>query len=196
MKRPANSEHVMTDRLSSIITRSGDQGSTGLGDGSRISKNAERIHALGDVDELNTIVGLLRCESLPQDVDAFLAEVQHDLFDLGSELAVPGYQALLPAQLAMLERHAADWNDSLPPLKEFILPGGSKQAALAHQARAVCRRAERSVVALGEFDPMPPLPRQYLNRLSDVLFILSRHLNVAAGVPDVLWQPRRLAASE
>lgn len=185
----------MTNRLSSIITRSGDEGSTGLGDGSRVSKNAERIHALGDVDELNTVLGLLRCESLPEGVDAFLAEVQHDLFDLGSELAVPGYQALLPAQLQMLEQQAAAWNDSLSPLKEFILPGGCRAAAIAHQGRAVCRRAERSVVALGEFDAMPPLPRQYLNRLSDVLFILSRHLNAAAGVQDVLWQPRRLAAN-
>lgn len=186
----------MTDRLSSIITRSGDEGSTGLGDGSRVSKNADRIHALGDVDELNTVIGLLRCETLPQAVDAFLGEVQHDLFDLGSELAVPGYQALQPAQLQMLERYAADWNQTLPPLKEFILPGGCRAAAMAHQGRAVCRRAERSVVALGLFEAMPPLPRQYLNRLSDVLFILSRYLNAASGVPDVLWQPRRLAAAE
>jgi cob(I)alamin adenosyltransferase len=183
----------MTDRLSSIITRGGDAGTTGLGDGSRVSKNADRIHALGDVDELNCIIGLLRCESLPEGVDAFLAEVQHDLFDLGSELAVPGYQALQEAQLAMLEHHAAEWNAQLPALKEFILPGGCRAAAVAHQGRAVCRRAERSVVALGEFDAMPALPRQYLNRLSDVLFILSRHLNVAAQVPDVLWLPRRTA---
>ncbi len=186
----------MSDRLSSIITRSGDEGSTGLGDGSRVSKNADRIHALGDVDELNTIIGLLRCETLPQEVDAFLAEVQHDLFDLGSELAVPGYQALQAAQLGMLEQQAAAWNEALTPLKEFILPGGCRAAAVAHQARAVCRRAERSVVALGLFEPMPPLPRQYLNRLSDVLFILSRHLNVAAGVPDVLWQPRRVSTAQ
>lgn len=185
----------MSDRLSSIVTRSGDEGSTGLGDGSRVSKNADRIHALGDVDELNTVIGLLRCETLPQDVDALLGEVQHDLFDLGSELAVPGYQALQPAQLLMLEQCAADWNQALPPLKEFILPGGCRAAALAHQGRAVCRRAERSVVALGLFETMPPLPRQYLNRLSDVLFILSRRLNAANGVPDVLWQPRRLAAA-
>lgn len=186
----------MSDRLSSIITRSGDEGTTGLGDGSRVSKNADRIHALGDVDELNTVLGLLRCEILPEGVDAFLAEAQHDLFDLGSELAVPGYQALQPAQLAMLEQHAAAWNAELEPLKEFILPGGCRAAAIAHQARAVCRRAERSVVALGLFETMPALPRQYLNRLSDVLFILSRHLNVAAGVPDVLWRPRRLATGE
>ncbi|MFC3531180.1 cob(I)yrinic acid a,c-diamide adenosyltransferase [Vogesella facilis] len=183
----------MGHRLSRIITRTGDAGTTGLGDGSRVSKHSPRIHALGEVDELNCIVGLIRCESIPAEVDAFLAEVQHDLFDLGSELAVPGYQALQEAQLAMLEQQAAGWNEQLPMLKEFILPGGCKAAALAHQARAVCRRAERSVVALGEEEStLPALPRQYLNRLSDVLFILTRHLNAAANVSDVLWRPRRL----
>lgn len=181
----------MSDRLSSIITRSGDEGSTGLGDGSRVSKNADRIHALGDVDELNTIVGLLRCEALPQGVDAFLAEVQHDLFDLGSELAVPGYQALQPAQLDMLEQQAAAWNEALTPLKEFILPGGCRAAALAHQARSACRRAERAVVALAQRETVSDAARRYLNRLSDLLFVLSRYLNRQAGEPDVLWRPGR-----
>ncbi|MFC3627717.1 cob(I)yrinic acid a,c-diamide adenosyltransferase [Vogesella amnigena] len=187
----------MGHRLSRIITRTGDAGTTGLGDGSRVSKHSPRIHALGEVDELNCIVGLIRCEPLAAEVDALLAEVQHDLFDLGSELAVPGYQALQETQLAMLEQQAASWNETLPMLKEFILPGGCKAAALAHQARAVCRRAERSVVALDEVEPgLPALPRQYLNRLSDVLFILTRVLNAAAGVSDVLWQPRRLQQSD
>lgn len=181
----------MGHRLSKIITRTGDDGSTGLGDGSRVSKSALRIMAMGDVDELNCVVGLLRCESLPPDVDAALAEIQHDLFDLGSELAVPGYEALKESQLQYLEDIAAQWNASLPMLKEFILPGGCRAAAVAHQARAVCRRAERSLVALGAEELLPGLPRQYLNRLSDVCFILSRYLNQLAVVPDVLWRPRR-----
>lgn len=179
----------MGHRLSRIVTRTGDDGTTGLGDGSRLSKSAPRVMALGEVDELNCIVGLLRCEALPVEVDAFLAEVQHDLFDLGSELAVPGYEALHEVQLAMLEQRAGHWNEQLPMLKEFILPGGCRAAAVAHQGRAVCRRAERSLVQLDE--TVRSLPRQYLNRLSDVLFILARYLNQQAQVADVLWQPRR-----
>lgn len=179
----------MGHRLSRIVTRTGDDGTTGLGDGSRLSKSAPRVMALGEVDELNCIVGLLRCEALPAEVDAFLAEVQHDLFDLGSELAVPGYEALHESQLAMLEQQAEQWNAQLPMLKEFILPGGCRAAAVVHQGRAVCRRAERALVLLA--DTLRSLPRQYLNRLSDVLFILARYLNQQAQVADVLWQPRR-----
>lgn len=179
----------MGHRLSRIVTRTGDDGTTGLGDGSRLSKSAPRVMALGEVDELNCIVGLLRCEALPAEVDAFLAEVQHDLFDLGSELAVPDYEALHESQLAMLEQQAEQWNAQLPMLKEFILPGGCRAAAVAHQGRAVCRRAERALVQLT--DTLRGLPRQYLNRLSDVLFILARYLNQQAQVADVLWQPRR-----
>lgn len=182
----------MGHRLSRIITRTGDDGTTGLGDGSRVSKSAPRVMAMGEVDELNCVVGLLRCESLPDGVDAFLAEVQHDLFDLGSELAVPGYEALKESQLQMLEHQAGLWNAGLPMLKEFILPGGVRPAAVAHQARAVCRRAERSVVLLhAAEDGLRGLPRQYLNRLSDLLFILARYLNQQAAVADVLWKPRR-----
>ena len=183
----------MGHRLSRIVTRTGDDGTTGLGDGSRVSKDSPRVHGLGEVDELNCIVGLLRCETLPVAVDVFLAEVQHDLFDLGSEMAVPGYDALKDAQLMMLEAKAEQWNESLAMLKEFILPGGCRAAALAHQARAVCRRAERALVVLSGEEEVRDLPRQYLNRLSDVLFILSRYLNGQAGVADVLWQPRRIA---
>lgn len=182
----------MGHRLSRIITRTGDDGSTGLGDGSRVSKAAPRVMALGEVDELNCIVGLLRCEALPDGVDALLAEVQHDLFDVGSELAVPGYETLKEEQLALLEQYAAQWNAELAMLKEFILPGGCRAATVAHQARAVCRRAERALVLLGGDEAgLRGLPRQYLNRLSDLMFILARYLNQQAGVSDVLWQPRR-----
>jgi len=179
----------MGHRLSRIITRTGDAGTTGLGDGSRVSKHSPRIHALGEVDELNCIIGLIRCESLSAEVDALLAEVQHDLFDLGSELAVPGYQALLETQLAMLEQQAASWNESLPMLKEFILPGGCKAAALAHQTRAVCRRAERSVMSVHSRDQnIQANSLQLLNRLSDWLFVASRTLQRAEGGSEVLWQ--------
>ncbi|WP_293765513.1 cob(I)yrinic acid a,c-diamide adenosyltransferase [uncultured Aquitalea sp.] len=181
----------MGHRLSRIVTRTGDDGSTGLGDGSRVGKDSLRIQALGDVDELNSVVGLLLAEDLPADVSDRLLAVQHDLFDLGSELAVPGYEALKENHVAMLETWVGEMNEHLPMLKEFILPGGSRQAALSHQARSVCRRAERSVVAAAREAEVTQAARQYLNRLSDALFVLARHLNKHLGRPDVLWQPHR-----
>jgi cob(I)alamin adenosyltransferase len=181
----------MGHRLSRIVTRTGDDGTTGLGDGSRVGKDATRIAALGDVDELNSVIGVLLTETLPQEVGCWLSEVQHVLFDLGSELAVPGYRALLPAQVLALEEKVVEMNAALPMLKEFILPGGVRSAALAHQARSVCRRAERTVVALARDEAVSEAARQYLNRLSDALFVLARHLNRVAGQSDVLWQPRR-----
>lgn len=181
----------MGHRLSRIVTRTGDDGSTGLGDGSRCSKTALRIHALGEVDELNSVLGVLLAEPLPQAEAAFLSEVQHDLFDLGSELAVPGYMALTAARVEALEQQITLMNSSLPMLKEFILPGGGRAAALSHQGRSVCRRVERSVLALAAESEVSMLARQYLNRLSDALFILARHFNRLNQVPDVLWQPRR-----
>ena len=181
----------MGHRLSRITTRTGDDGTTGLGDGSRVPKTHARIAALGDVDELNSFVGVLLTAEMPESVRALMLEVQQDLFDLGGELAVPGWQALTDAHLARLDEAIAGWNADLPPLKEFILPGGSSAAAHAHVVRAVCRRAERSVVALAETGTPPSLAARYLNRLSDLMFILCRALNRAAGVPDVLWQPDR-----
>ena len=181
----------MRHRLSRIVTRTGDDGSTGLGDGSRVAKDSLRVQALGDVDELNSVLGVLLAESLPADVVARLSTVQHDLFDLGSELAVPGYAALKPEHVVMLEEWVTQMNADLPMLKEFILPGGSRPAGLAHQARSVCRRAERAVVAAAREGEISQSARQYLNRLSDALFILARHLNKALGQPDVLWQPKR-----
>lgn len=183
----------MGHRLSRIITRTGDNGTTGLGDGSRVNKDAPRIEAIGEVDELNSVLGVLLAEALPQDIRTWLSEVQHVLFDLGSELAVPGYLAVLEEHVLALEEQAGLMNADLPMLKEFILPGGGRPAALAHQARTVCRRAERRVVALSREEEVSDSARKYLNRLSDALFVLARHLNRVAGVSDAQWQPRRHA---
>lgn len=180
----------MGHRLSKITTRTGDQGETGLGDGSRVAKDSARIVALGDVDELNCSIGLLLAESLPEAVRVALVAVQHDLFDLGGEIAVPGHTSLTRRQIEKIEDLLEDWNRDLPPLKEFILPGGARAAALAHLARTVCRRAERSLVALAgtEGENVSESARIYLNRLSDLLFVLGRVLNRAAGGSDVLWE--------
>lgn len=178
----------MGHRLSKIMTRTGDDGTTGLGDGSRLSKAAPRVEALGDVDELNSSLGVTLAEEVPPDVRDCLVGVQHDLFDLGGELAVPGYTLVTEAHLARIDAAAERFNQDLPPLKEFVLPGGSRAASLAHLARTVCRRAERRVVALAARESVSPLAQRYLNRLSDLLFILARVINRAEGVPDVLWQ--------
>jgi cob(I)alamin adenosyltransferase len=175
-------------RLSKIYTRTGDAGTTGLGDGSRVGKDAPRIAAMGDVDELNALLGVLLCEALTNEVRTLLVGVQHDLFDLGGELAVPGGTFLKATQPARLEAAIDRFNVELAPLKEFILPGGVRMAALTHQARTVCRRAERSVVVLAHHEMVSDGARQYLNRLSDLLFVLARWLNREAGCGDVLWQ--------
>lgn len=182
----------MANRLSKIVTRTGDDGSTGLASGSRVSKGSARIAALGDVDELNSAIGVLLAENLPAEIRDALSGVQHDLFDLGGELSLPGHALITEAHLTRIEQQVTGFNASLPPLKEFILPGGTRPAALAHVARTVCRRAERAVVTLHETEPLSPLTMQYLNRLSDLLFILSRALNrTDAGSTDTLWQQGR-----
>ena len=181
----------MGNRLSKITTRTGDAGETGLGDGARVSKNHARVQALGDVDELNSVVGLLLAEKLPKSVTEAMTAVQHDLLNLGGELSIPGHRILAAGDVARLEGLTAAWNAKLPPLKEFILPGGSRAAAAAHLARTVCRRAERSVVALGRAEPVSKTAYQYLNRLSDVLFVVARHLNRHAGGADVQWRHER-----
>jgi cob(I)alamin adenosyltransferase len=178
----------MGNRLSKIATRTGDAGETGLGDGSRVPKDAARICALGDIDELNSCIGLLLAERLPVTVRRALLQIQHDLFDLGGEVCIPGHRMVAEAQVAGLDALLAGYNRKLPALKEFILPGGTRPAALAHLARTVCRRAERSLVALGRAEPVGESARQYLNRLSDLLFVLGRTLNRAAGRGDVLWR--------
>lgn len=181
----------MGNRLSKIMTRTGDDGTTGLGDGSRTAKDSLRIVALGDVDELNASIGVLLTEALPDNLSATLIEIQHDLFDMGGELCIPGHVAIKEERLVWLEKIVEGLNSTLPPLKEFILPGGSRAAAFAHVSRTVCRRAERAVVALSKAEGVSDESRQYLNRLSDFLFVLSRVLNKLEGTPDVLWNPKR-----
>jgi cob(I)alamin adenosyltransferase len=183
----------MGKRLTSIATRTGDDGTTGLGDGTRVRKDHRRVAAMGDVDELNSVLGVLLTHDLPDAVSALFHDVQHDLFDLGGELSIPGYAMLTEHQVATLDEALATHNRDLPRLEEFILPGGSPAAAYCHVARTVCRRAERSVVALSETEPVRAEPRHYLNRLSDLLFVVSRVLNRYAGRGDVQWQPRKNA---
>lgn len=178
----------MSIRLSIITTRTGDAGTTGLADGSRLDKDAPRIVALGDVDELNSVIGLWRAESLPDGLDDMLGGIQNDLFDLGAELCWPGHEAVSPERVAWLDEAIRRHNEGLAPLKEFILPGGARGAALAHLARTTCRRAERAVVALHHNEPVGEPLRQYLNRLSDLCFVLARVLNKAVGHADALWR--------
>jgi cob(I)alamin adenosyltransferase len=182
----------MGHRLSKIVTRTGDAGTTGLGDGSRVAKDSARIHAIGTIDELNSTLGVLLAEMLPDAIAACLTDIQHDLFDLGGELSIPGYAAVTDDHVARLENAVERFNADLGPLKDFVLPGGARAAALAHVARTVCRRAERTVIALAATDDVGMPARKYLNRLSDLLFVLSRTLNRAAGRPDVLWQKDRV----
>ncbi|HHH47884.1 MAG TPA: cob(I)yrinic acid a,c-diamide adenosyltransferase [Gammaproteobacteria bacterium] len=179
----------MGHRLSKIYTRTGDDGTTSLGDGSRVAKDSLRIEAIGTVDELNSQLGVLRALALAEDTDTLLAEVQHRLLDLGGELSIPGRTAITPAHIESLEQALDRLNDGLTPLKEFILPGGSPAAAQAHVARSVCRRAERRLLALHHSETLSPSAIGYLNRLSDLLFVLARHLNRAQGCNDVLWRP-------
>ena len=183
----------MAKRLTKIVTRTGDKGTTGLADGSRLPKDAARIAAIGDVDELNSTLGAVLAEDLPEALRATLTDVQHDLFDLGGELSVPGHAVVTDAHVARLESELDALNDKLPALKDFILPGGSPAAAAAHVARATCRRAERRLVTLAKAETIPPVLRHYLNRLSDLLFVVARALNRHAGRDDVLWQQRRLS---
>jgi cob(I)alamin adenosyltransferase len=183
----------MGHRLSKIYTRTGDAGTTGLADGSRVAKDHPRIAALGDIDEVNSLLGVLLAEELPQAVSALLTGIQHDLFDLGGEMAIPGSTLLDAARIDVLEQAIDGFNAELGPLKEFILPGGTRAAALAHLARAVCRRAERKLVSLSSAEVVSEASRKYLNRLSDLLFVLGRELNRVAGRSDVLWKKNRRA---
>jgi cob(I)alamin adenosyltransferase len=185
----------MGKRLTQIATRTGDDGTTGLGDNTRISKNGLRIHAMGDVDELNSHIGLLLCEQLAEGVPDLLVEIQQQLFNLGGELAIPGFELLKPEAVLALDEALAHYNSQLPKLQEFILPAGSRAAAQAHVCRTVARRAERAVVALGAAEPLRATPRQYLNRLSDLIFVLARVLNRMNGGDDVYWKSERLKRS-
>lgn len=184
----------MGHRLSKIYTRTGDAGTTGLGDGSRVAKDCPRVSAMGDVDELNSTIGVLLCEELPEDIRALMTDIQHDLFDLGGELSIPGMSLLDADRIEVLEVAIDHYNAELEPLKEFILPGGSRPAALAHLARTVCRRAERLVVSLAHKETVRDAPPRYLNRLSDLLFVLGRFLNRERG--DVLWRHQKERRSD
>jgi cob(I)alamin adenosyltransferase len=182
----------MGHRLSKIMTRTGDDGTTGLGDGTRVPKDTLRVEAMGSVDELNCALGVVVSGGLPiAGAQDCLIETQHDLFDLGGELAIPGTQLIDPARVAWLEAQAEHFNAALPPLKEFVLPGGGAAAAACHVARAICRRAERRCWALARADAVGPASLQYLNRLSDLLFVLARVLARAHSGGEPLWQRGR-----
>lgn len=178
-------------RLSKIYTRTGDDGSTGLGDGTRVPKHSTRIAALGAIDELNSQLGVLLTEpELPTTMRGMLTRIQHELFELGGELSIPNYTRITLEMVTCLEQELDAMNDQLAPLKEFILPGGCRAAALCHVARAVCRRAECQLSALAQQATVSAAALMYINRLSDLLFVLCRSLNHALNVPDVLWAPR------
>ena len=190
----------MANRLTQIATRTGDNGTTGLGDNSRVSKNSLRVHAMGEVDELNSHIGVLLCEAMPESVRGVLVEVQHQLFNLGGELSIPGFELLKPEAVMALDHALAQHNENLPKLQEFILPAGNRAASLAHVCRTVARRAERAVVALGNEEALKEAPRQYLNRLSDLMFVLARVLNRyrtdGTVGDDVYWKSERLARAD
>lgn len=190
----------MANRLSQIATRTGDDGTTGLGDGSRVPKDHLRVQAMGDVDELNSQIGVLLAELLPADIRELLVTIQHELFNLGGELCMPGYALLKMDAVLRLDEALAHYNAALPRLKEFILPAGTRSAAISHVCRTVARRAERAVVTLAATEAINAAPRQYLNRLSDLLFVLARVLNRAnldgLGGDDVYWHSERLKRQE
>jgi len=181
----------MAKRLTKIVTRTGDDGTTGLGDGTRVGKDTARIRAMGDIDELNSAIGVVLAEPIPDDVAATLLSVQNDLFDLGGEVAIPGRSALWDAHIQEIEKRIEALRAPLPALREFVLPGGTRAAAACHVARAVCRRAERSLVALGRTEAVSALSIQYMNRLSDLLFLAARTINASAGAPEPMWKPGR-----
>jgi cob(I)alamin adenosyltransferase len=181
----------MGHRLSKIYTRTGDDGSTGLGDGTRVAKDSARVCAYGTVDEANSALGVLLATELPADIVQLLTTVQHQLFDLGGELCIPGHAAIFDTDVAALEQQLDHYNDPLPPLQDFILPGGGEAAARCHLARTIVRRAEREAVTLAQLEPVRPEAIRYLNRLSDLLFVLARVLARASGHGEVLWHHER-----
>ena len=182
----------MGNRLTQIATRTGDEGTTGLGNNQRVSKNSLRVHAMGDVDELNSHIGLLLCEPIQEEIRQLLIDIQHQLFNLGGELSIPGFELLKAEAVLVLDDALAKYNAELPKLEEFILPAGNRAASQAHVCRTVARRAERATVALGNEEALNDAPRQYLNRLSDLMFVLSRVFNRMDGGTDVYWQCERM----
>ncbi|WP_455199706.1 cob(I)yrinic acid a,c-diamide adenosyltransferase [Kaarinaea lacus] len=181
----------MGNRLSKIYTRTGDKGTTGLSDGSRVNKDHARIKAIGDIDELNSVLGIVLARDLEAGIQDILINIQHDLFNLGGELSLPGHRLIGQQHVTDLEQQLDNLNENLEPLKDFILPGGTPAAAYIHLARTVCRRAERSLISLHNEVAVSEFILQYVNRLSDLLFVLARHINKQNGHPDILWQAER-----
>lgn len=178
----------MGNRLSKLYTRTGDDGTSGLSGGTRVAKNHERMNAMGTVDELNSVIGLMICKLEDQELRSFYIGVQHDLFNIGGEISMPGHSFIVDSKIGELEAKIDAFNESVEPLKDFILPGGSEAAAVCHMARSIARRAERDVVTLHQLDPVSDTTRQYLNRLSDLLFVTARIINQKLGHEDVLWK--------
>lgn len=179
----------MGNRLSKIYTKTGDKGTTGLSDGSRVAKDSIRIIAIGSVDELNSAIGIVVSCNTDKDGNDLLTEIQHKLFNIGGELSLPGHALVEDKDVTWLESQLDRLNENLQPLKDFILPGGSLAASYCHLARSICRRAERDLITLGHQEDVSPVIMQYLNRLSDLLFVLARHINKQENHPDVLWNP-------
>lgn len=195
-RAPTEEQTTVGNRLSKIVTRTGDNGTTGLADGARVSKSSIRIAALGEVDELNCSIGVLLAEGLPDDVRGTLELLQQRLFDLGADLCYPSRDSFAAEHVHALDAALESFNGKLPPLEEFILPGGTRAGALCHLARAVTRRCERSIVRLAEIERVNPSALQWVNRLSDLLFVMSRVINRAAGRPEHLWQSPRVSAAK
>jgi cob(I)alamin adenosyltransferase len=181
----------MGNRLSRIYTRTGDDGTTGLGDGTRVAKDSARVSAYGTVDELNSAIGMVLAQALPDPIRETLTQIQHELFDLGGELCIPGSALIDESDVTRLEQRLDGFNAELPPLQDFILPGGGMAASSCHLARTICRRAEREVVTLSHHDAVRAEGIRYLNRLSDLLFVLARVLALADGHGEVLWRSER-----
>ena len=181
----------MAPRLSKIVTRTGDSGTTGLSDGSRLDKDHVRIEAIGTIDELNSVIGIVLSSCKAESISQVLFSIQHDLFDLGAELATPGRSILSNKHVEKLELNVSIFNEDLAPLKEFILPGGCPEASFLHLARTICRRAERTLVKLNKETEVSEYSLKYLNRLSDLFFILARSINMMSGISDVLWQAQQ-----
>jgi cob(I)alamin adenosyltransferase len=178
----------MANRLTKIYTKTGDEGNTGLGDGSRIEKFNLRIEGLGNIDELNSVIGIIISENIPVKESEWLKKIQHDLFDIGGELSIPNFTKLGILKVEFLESNIDNMNKDLPPLKEFILPGGSKVSSYTHLARTICRRVERNLFKLNQTEKVNEFSLKYINRLSDFLFVLARHLNKSKNINDIFWK--------
>jgi len=185
----------MGKRLTKIYTRTGDDGSTGLGDGNRVEKDSLRIDAMGDIDELNSLLGVLAANDIPDDIKGYLLNIQHRLFDLGGELAIPGNAAVEPESVSRVEELIDNFNADLPTLEEFILPGGNMSGSICHMARSVCRRGERKLVKLARDEYVNPVSITYINRLSDLLFVFARVLVRQKKGKEILWDKTRLKNS-